>query len=313
MNSQCEFSTFLPAKKIAKNLHIPLIHTYHTVYEDYTHYFSTNIVLGKTVVKKLTKSILGKTDCVIAPTEKIRKMLVNYGVNQPIEVIPTGIELEKYKKITDEHDLISLKKELNIPQGTLILLFVGRLADEKNIDELLRYSALLNRNSMLLIVGDGPEKVRLEKLVLELGIAGRVRFVGMICPDEVSKYYHAADLFVSASTSETQGLTYIEALASGLPLLCRKDSCLEDILKNGVNGYQYTDFQSFFRFIEKEANNPSILKLLKNNASIEVQSYSTDSFTDHILSVYRYMLEHVPMAYYEPNAETQLGRLFFIK
>jgi len=135
----------------------------------------------------------------------------------------------------------------------------------------------------------------------------------MICPDEVSKYYHAADLFVSASTSETQGLTYIEALASGLPLLCRKDSCLEDILKNGVNGYQYTDFQSFFRFIEKEANNPSILKLLKNNASIEVQSYSTDSFTDHILSVYRYMLEHVPMAYYEPNAETQLGRLFFIK
>lgn len=84
-------------------------------------------------------------------------------------------------------------------------------------------------------------------------------------------------------------------------------------MKNGVNGYQYTDFQSFFRFIEKEANNPSILKLLKNNASIEVQSYSTDSFTDHILSVYRYMLEHVPMAYYEPNAETQLGRLFFIK
>ena len=124
---------------------------------------------------------------------------------------------------------------------------------EKNLDELIRLFAEArksNENLKFLIVGDGPARADLEAAARRLGIAEHVIFTGMVPPEQVQNYYQLGDVFVSASTSETQGLTYIEAAANGLPLLCRQDDCLQDVIQPGANGYEYTSAEEFLQAID---------------------------------------------------------------
>jgi 1,2-diacylglycerol 3-alpha-glucosyltransferase len=141
---------------------------------------------------------------------------------------------------------------LGIPQDNRVLVAVGRLAEEKNMDELLRFRAAMgNRPTTLLLVGDGPDRPRLEGLAASLGLtAPAVIFAGMVPADQVADWYQMGDLFVSASTSETQGLTYVEALAAGVPALCRADPCLEGVILEGENGWEYQDQQEFLQKLE---------------------------------------------------------------
>lgn len=129
-----------------------------------------------------------------------------------------------------------------------MLLYVGRLAKEKNVEELLEYQQKIQESgTILMIVGGGPYLETLRKKAAELGVAESVIFTGMVSPAEVASYYPAGDLFVSASTSETQGLTYAEALAAGLPLLCRRDQCLRAVVEEGKNGWQYRTEEEFLK------------------------------------------------------------------
>ena len=128
-----------------------------------------------------------------------------------------------------------LRASLGIPAENTVLVCVGRLAEEKNIQELLKLRASLgSRPVTLLLVGDGPDRARLERAAHDLRLeAPAVIFAGMVAPEEVPDWYRLGDLFVSASSSETQGLTYIEALAAGVPALCRADPCLEGVIQDG--------------------------------------------------------------------------------
>ena len=227
VHSQSEFSTFLIARHIANRLQIPIVHTYHTVYENYTHYFSPVKAWGKAMTAFLTNKALKHTQCVIAPTEKVYSLLTSYGVKQEIKVVPTGIDLTKFNIKVKLSIKKMLKEKIGIPNGNKVLVSVGRLAKEKNLEEILLYLSQLNRKNLtLLIVGDGPNHKSLEQYAKELDIADRVIFTGMISPHNIGTYYQLGDVFVSASNSETQGLTYIEALANGVPTICRKDPCL---------------------------------------------------------------------------------------
>lgn len=247
IHSQCEFSTFYLAKKIAKEKQIPIVHTYHTIYEDYTHYFSPKQTWGKGLVQLMTRRLSGHVGELIAPSEKIKHILEGYQVSCPVTVLPSGIDLGKYDSGKEQ----KIRKKLQIPKEKTVLLYVGRLAREKNLEELLQYQKAAHPyGTILLIVGDGPYKEVLEEETKGLGICDSVIFTGMISPEKVPDYYQAGDLFVSASRSETQGMTYAEALASGLPLLCRKDECLESVVQEGVNGWQYEDMDGFLKFIQ---------------------------------------------------------------
>lgn len=234
VHSQCEFSTFAPARQLAKTAGAPLLHTYHTVYEDYTHYFSPSRRMGRCLAQLFTRSICAACDAVIAPTQKIQWLLTGYGVRCPVEVIPTGLDLDRFAAQPDP----ALRAALDLPSDEPVLLYLGRLAKEKNIAELIGALPQIDRG-VLLIVGDGPERPALEAQALALGVARRVRFAGMAAPAEVPRYYALADAFVSASTSEAQGLTYIEALAAGLPLLCRDDPCVRTLITPGQDGWVY--------------------------------------------------------------------------
>ena len=303
VHSQCEFMTFSYALKISKKCQCPLIHTYHTVYEDYIHYlpgglsnYKTGAKLERKAVACFSKMILSRTSQVIVPTKKVENILKKYGVGETVSVMPTGVDLSRFKEPITLEEKNAVKKRLGIPLENKVLVSVGRLAKEKNLEELLEYFAKLVRegngkNLTFLIAGDGPDRERLEKLAEELGIKDQVVFTGMISPDKVAGYYKLGDVFVCASNSETQGITYIEALACGLPALCRRDDCLSQVVTDGYNGFQYENY-AYFKIhldyiLEQEER-----RLEMGRRGQEISSlYSTWNFCTAAEGIYRKVIE----------------------
>ena len=257
VHSQCEFMTFSYAVKISRKCNCPLLHTYHTIYEDYLHYlpgtffqYTKGAALEKKMVAKFSKAVLKKTQQVIAPTKKVEELLKNYEVSEPISVIPTGIDLKRFQEVLSKEERNRRREALGISQDSKVLVSIGRLAKEKNLEEILIYFQKLIKEELtfklkLLIIGDGPDRERLEGIAKTLQLQEKVIFTGMVTPEEVAQYYQLGDVFVCASNSETQGITYIEALASGIPALCRKDACLDSVITDGYNGFQYETYEFF--------------------------------------------------------------------
>lgn len=183
IHSQSEFTSFIMAKKIAAEVGCPIIHTYHTVYENYPHYFSPSITLGRKAVSMMTRRLLDHTQAVIAPSCKIEKMLKGYGVQQPIQVIPTGLHLEKFSEDIPQETIDELKESLFIPLNSRVLITIGRAAKEKNIGELIRYFKRLDmENTVFVIVGGGPYLSTLKELAETEGVSDRVIFTGAVAP-----------------------------------------------------------------------------------------------------------------------------------
>lgn len=286
VHSQCEFSTFSFAKRIAHESGCPLIHTYHTVYEDFTHYFSPNVRLGHFLARKFSHYIASQTDAVIVPTEKIRNMLRSYQITQPIRTVPTGLKMGAFLAPLPPESGPSCAVRWGCGRATLRspILAVWRRKKHRRAAALLPDTP---QNVRLLLVGDGPYREKLEAQVRELGIAGRVIFSGMAAPERVADYYKVGDIFVSASRSETQGLTYIEAMASGLPLLCRKDDCLSGVLLPEVNGFAYTTEAEFLAGLSALSDAQTRRDMGAAAQSAAYARFSAESFTRKVLQVYQ--------------------------
>lgn len=261
IHSQCEFFSFQYALRISKLTSAPIVHTYHTLYEQYVTYVIPSYKrLGRCVVRVLSKKRLKRVNNIIVPTRKVEDTLLGYKMDNKICIIPSGISLEQHKRRITTEQRAEKRQALGIAKDQPVLINLGRLGTEKNLEELLTFFSVAldkNKNMVFLIVGDGPAKNQLQKQTVELGIADRVIFTGMVDPSEVQDYYQLGDIFVSASTSETQGLTYIEAAANGLPLLCRQDLCLKDVIVQGENGYEYTNEQEFLDAIQTVIGDPT--------------------------------------------------------
>ena len=286
IHSQCEFSTFIMAKRIASDIDIPVVHTYHTVYEDYTHYFIPSKRAGKKLVSVASKTFASFCDRIIVPTYKIKKLLLTYGISDGmIDIIPTGINIPELcdKKL--------LRKSLGIDEDAKVLLYLGRLGAEKNIQEIMAYYDRLKDDSIkLFIVGGGPYLKTLKEDADQ--ISKEVVFTGMVDANSVNRYYQAADIFTTASTSETQGLTYYEALANGTIALCRDDSVLDGVIKNGFNGFRYQDFQGFEKFVERVFSDRETKELLELNArSYAEEHFSKEGFGEKCLASYKQAIE----------------------
>ncbi len=295
IHSQCEFFTFQYALRISRKTGAPIIHTYHTLYEQYFGYLLPSKKLGKQVVKVLSRKRLKKVERVIAPTHKVEDALRSYGLDNPISVIPSGIDLAQHKVRISANTRKVSRRSLGIADDQLVLLNLGRLGTEKNLDELVRFFAKAREqhdNLIFLIVGGGPAKESLEELVKELHMEQYVIFTGMVRPDKVQEYYQLGDIFVSASTSETQGLTYIEAAANGLPLLCRDDPCLQDVLLPGENGYAYHSEDEFMEAIRVISTNPNWLKSASLRSQEIADSFDKQNFGDSVEAVYDDVLTH---------------------
>lgn len=298
VHSQCEFMTFAYAVKISRKCGCPLLHTYHTIYADYMHYLpgmlgrhTAGRRAGQKAVAEFSRNILKRTDWVIAPTGKVKDILRGYQVKKEISVVPSGIDLRKFRKTLSEEERNKRKEALGIPAENKVLVSVGRLAKEKNLEEILNYFTSVlaegTENLTLLIAGDGPNKENLEALSRELGIEKNVCFTGMIAPEEVWVYYQLGDVFVCASNSETQGITYIEALASGVPALCRKDKCLEGVIADGCNGFQYESYEFFRMHLHYLMEDEKRRREMGAVAREMAQEFSTWNFCTMVERAYR--------------------------
>ncbi|MDN5898993.1 MAG: glycosyltransferase family 4 protein [Brachybacterium sp.] len=292
VHSQAEFSTFMWARRIARALSVPLVHTYHTIYEDYTHYYSPSRTMGRKVVESFSRRVLSKTDAVIAPTTKVAQLLSGYGVHRPLHVIPTGLDLDRFRpaRSEEEHaDAHALRAALGIGPGQQVLLSVSRLAKEKNLDEVLEMVAVADRaDTVLVLVGEGPYRAELEARAKALGIAERVRFTGVVDPADIPRWYRMGDVFVGASLSETQGLTFIEAMASGLPLLCRRDPSLTSVVVEDVTGWQFEGPEQFTSRLSSLLDDPHGREQM-SRAALEHARATCDAqeFGRSVLDVYQ--------------------------
>lgn len=290
VHSQCEFSTLRVAMAIARRMDVPVVHTYHTVYEDYTHYLPIGKRTGKYVATTLSRRVCRKVACVVVPSGKVERLLRSYGVSRRIEVIPTGIDLRSYREAPDPREQEALRRKLGIPKGKLVLLYLGRMAKEKGLEELMAHLARAGRkDAVVLLVGDGPDREEVLACAREKKLP--VIYAGMVPHGEVPQYYRLGDIFVTASTSETQGLTYFEALASGLPVLCRKDPCLEGVIEDGVNGWQYETEEAFCLRLAAFCGDKELRARMSQAAEETAERYSAEAFGRAAEALYRSVLE----------------------
>ncbi|MDO4750278.1 MAG: glycosyltransferase family 4 protein [Eubacteriales bacterium] len=304
IHSQCEFFTMQFAIRISRKTGAPIVHTYHTMYEEYSGYLIPWKRLGKWVARTFTMKRLDHASLVIVPTPKIAELLREYELNIPLRIIPTGISLDQHKQRISPEFRLAKRRELGIRDDQTVLLNLGRLGLEKNIDELLRYfSQMLKKRPDLvfLIVGDGPARDRLDALVKKLDLSEHVIFTGSVQYYEVHEYYQLGDLFVCASTSETQGLTFIEAAANGLPLLCRKDPCLDPIIQQGVNGFQYETPDEFYSFSEQILSDAEWRARAGKESEKIAAVFDKHSFGEAAEAAYSFVLENSKADFSAPD------------
>ncbi|MCI8860948.1 MAG: glycosyltransferase family 4 protein [Lachnospiraceae bacterium] len=290
VHSQCEFCTFSYGKQIAEDTGAVFIHTCHTLYEQYTKYIPMGKYLGTAAVAACMRWRLRPVNRIIAPTKKVERTFLSYGVQKKTAIIPTGIKLEAFTNPVSKEKLEKLREECGIRPGVRVALSLGRLGFEKQVDELLygwKESEIPGEEAVLLIVGGGPAEASLRKLSEELGLSDKVCFYGMAEPKMVPMFYQMADLFVCASTSETQGLTYVEALASGLPLVCRRDPCLAGVLEHGINGYSFRERGELGSYVKEVLFHKEKQQRMSARSRELAKAFGTEAFGRAVNDLYK--------------------------
>ena len=294
IHTHTEFGIGTFARIIAKQLNIPLVHTYHTMYEDYVHYITKGYFndTSKKIVEHLTKFYCDKTAKeLIVPTKKAYDLFKEkYKVDKNVHIIPTGIEIEKfYKENINKDKLEKLKQKLNI-ENDFIILYIGRLGEEKNVDFLIdnqEYFAKNNKNVKLLIVGDGPDIKKYKAKTKKLKLENNIIFTGKVPYNEIQYYYNLGNVFVTASTTETQGLTVIEAMAASLPVVCIDDESFRNTVVNNLNGYLFNNKKEYRKYIDDLVNDKKLLKKIGSQAKISTDQYSSKYYAERVLDVYK--------------------------
>ena len=294
IHSQTEFAIGTFARLFAKQFNIPLVHTYHTMYEDYIYYITKGYFdkSSKKLVEYITKFYCDKTCTeLIVPTEKTYKLFKGkYKVEKNINIIPTGIEIERfYEENLDKKQIDQLRKNYNFSKKDFILLFVGRIAEEKNIPFLLESHKKLiekHKNIKLVIVGDGPDKDKYEQYVKDNNLSKYIIFTGKAAWGDMPYYYHIADVFVTASKTETQGLTIIEAMASNVVPVCMDDEAFRSMVVEDLNGLFFKSNEDYEKAIIHLYENRKELEALDKQARIQAEQYSSSHYALRVLDVY---------------------------
>lgn len=303
IHAHTEFGIGIFARIVSRLLSLPLVITYHTTYEDYTHYvnvFNSKAFekLARKTVSKLSQIYIDTSDAIISPSTKTQRMLMSYGVKKDIDVIPTGLDLSRFDpQRSSPHQIAQLKNSLHIPLNEPIILYVGRIAKEKSIDLVIEGFSQLDFKSLsahLVIVGGGPELESLQRLAQSKACHSRIHFTGKKNAEDVPLFYHSADLFVSASLTETQGMTFVEAFASHTPVLARHDDVLNDLIIEGHTGYffanpvEFTDKIKQYLILSSEKQ-----EAMKQAAYEHSLPYNRATFIEKVMAVYQRAFEDV--------------------
>ncbi len=263
VHAHSPFVTGWMSVRYARRLHVPLVYTYHTRLEEYVHYLPFDPKATRYAASTLTRSFANLADAVIVPTPAMRQRLAEIGVTAHIEVVPSGIDLEHFGSGKMRADL---RRSLGTKFGERLLLFVGRLGREKNVELLLDALTLTRVPARLAIAGDGPERETLEAHARELGISDRVRFLGELERADLPDHYASADAFVFPSVSETQGLVLVEAMAAGTPVIAADADVVREVLA-GEGRLVSLSAQSFAEAIDALPAEPPAQEIARSRAA----------------------------------------------
>lgn len=274
----------------ADDLNIPLVFTFHTQYWEYTHYVPILQEAIKEFLKNAIhnwlKDFMRKCQHIVIPSESIKDILVrDYGLEDCYTVIPTGTDLRPFLRADGK----ALRQSRGW-QADKVIISIGRLAQEKNWETLLRAIALVypqHRNTRLVLIGDGPDRHALESLAMELGVAERVTFTGQLPFEKIPAYMKAADLFSFASVTETQGLVTIEAMAAGLPVVAVDGSGTHDIVDHGKQGCLVeNDPRALASAIDEVLSDPQQMKKFSAAALKKAREFDINRLGRQMIRVY---------------------------
>lgn len=299
IHSHQEFSIGIMARLLAKEFKIPVVHTFHTLYEENIYYITKGHFdkVSREFVRKTIKTFLDKTcNQVIVPTDKVYKMLKDeYKVQKDIHIIPTGIAIDRFfKENVDQKYVEKLKAKYNIKKNDFLIISVGRVAIEKSFDFLIKAMPKLiekHPNIKLMIVGDGPAREDIDKLIKEQKVEDNVIMTGKAMWDDMPYYYAAADVFATASTSETQGLTIVEAMAANLVPICIDDEAWTAQITDNISGIIFHNEKEYIDDIIKVYKDKKLKETLSVQAKERANEFGSDMYATRVLKVYEKTLE----------------------
>lgn len=284
------------ALRYCKPRNIPIVYTNHTRYDLYAQAYLPFLpdTISETALRAYLPTFCRACDLVIAPSQGLRQVLANLGVDSPVEVVPNGVDLIPFQN--EAHPIRRI--DLGIPEDHVILLYVGRLGPEKNLPFLLRaFSGIAQalEKVSLLIIGDGPERDNLQDQAVHLGLGSRAIFTGFVPYLDLPKYMVAGDAFTTASVTEVHPLSVIEAMASGLPVLGIASPGIEDSIQDGATGYLSTeDIAAFTAKMMLLVTDHENRKQMSEQARLAARQYDIRQTTQQLLVHYQrlYTIKH---------------------
>lgn len=295
IHTHTEFSIGTFARLISKQYNIPLVHTYHTMYEEYIYYITKGYFskASKKLVEYLTLFLCDKlVEELIVPTKKTYDLFKEkYKVKRDVNIIPTGIDVSRfYKENIDKEKVNELRRDLKLSRFNFNILYVGRIAKEKSIDFLINnFKDIVKKipRAKLIIVGDGPDMKELIDLVDKNKLNRNCLFTGKVPWNEVPLYYMLSSVFVTASKSETQGLTVIEAMAASKPVVAINDESFSLVIENYKDGILFNDDKEYKDAIYMLYKDRKLRDKISLEARKTANNYSDLSYAKKVLEVYK--------------------------
>lgn len=279
--------------KVARKLGVPLVFTYHTLYDQYTHYMPFAKEFSKEITRKVCVDFCNRCDLVITPTEIISEHIRDMGVTSAVKWLPTGIQLKEFAGV----DRTWLRKTYGLASDEFILLFVGRAGKEKNIPFILDSLLELRKqypNTKLVVVGEGPESENIKNYTGELGLSEHVIFTGKLSSQALVKAYGGADLFVFGSLTETQGIVIAEAKAAGLPVVAVNAYGVANMVIDGEDGFLVEpELPAFVQRIGLLLEDSALRKRMGEQALVNVQQLTSRKCAEKLVGYYENLLNTV--------------------
>lgn len=281
------------ALRMGSTLDLPLVFTHHTMYEHYTHYVPGELPAFAQFIKTLSVGYANLCDHVIAPSKSVRDILRKRKVETPVTVIPTGVELDKFRRVTGRR----FRVRQGIPERAFVVGHLGRLAPEKNLDFLTRAVCRFLRqhpDAHFLVVGNGPSVEPMKALCVLARVLDRVHFTGNLVIPELAESYAAMDVFAFASKSETQGMVLTEAMATGVPVVALDAPGARDVVRDGANGrlLPRESLGDFVRALDWVYDaSPEKRRALTRTARRTARTFSSERSVEQVLELYAMLID----------------------
>jgi len=288
IHTQTPFMLGWTGLRIGRRLGIPVVSTNHTQYAEYTHYFPfAPVSWSRAAVIAMLRRYYNACDLVVTPSQANKDILISYGVRPDIRVIPTAnsLDIPRTPGVREE-----VRREWGVPADAIVLLFVGRLAREKNmtllLDGLSRLSAE-HDDLRLVVVGGGPYEEHLAREIENRDLSDRVVMTGSVPREMVGRVYCGGDLFVFPSTTDTQGLVLVEALAAGLPCIAVNAGGSPEMLRDGDDGFLCdNDAADFAAKVEALANSDDLRRTFSDRAIENSRRFGSQEMVRLMLAAY---------------------------